>query len=164
MPYEKLQDPEAFTNWPHTLGRDGARTPMPWKANGTHGGFSSAEEPWLPVDKAHEARAVARQQDDPESMLEHFRRLIALRQASPALKWGDLAFLGTRKDVLAFTRTFGNETAFCVFNLSEKAVQWRPKAAATARVAATVAAEAPDAGVPGELPPFSGYIGVVLGD
>lgn len=27
VPYEKIQDPEALTNWPHTLGRDGARTP-----------------------------------------------------------------------------------------------------------------------------------------
>ena len=30
--FADLQDPEAITNWPHTLGRDGARTPMPWAA------------------------------------------------------------------------------------------------------------------------------------
>ena len=164
VPYEKLRDPEAFTNWPHTLGRDGARTPMPWKHNGANAGFSTAEETWLPVEKAHELRAVANQQDDPGSILGHFRKLIALRQASPALKWGELEFLRARKGVLAFTRTFGTETAFCVFNLSEDAVKWRPKAGANARIIAAVAMEAPAAGVPRKLPPFSGYIGVVNDD
>ena len=32
VPFELLQDPEAIANWPQTLGRDGARTPMPWRA------------------------------------------------------------------------------------------------------------------------------------
>ena len=97
-------------------------------------------------------------------MLGHFRELIALRQASPALKWGQLEFLRARKDVLAFTRTFGAETAFCVFNLSEDAVKWRPRAGANARVIAAVAVEAPGAGAPRVLRPFSGYIGVVNHD
>ena len=32
VPYERLRDPEAIANWPQTLSRDGARTPMPWSA------------------------------------------------------------------------------------------------------------------------------------
>ena len=32
VPFDQLQDPEAIANWPHTLSRDGARTPMPWSA------------------------------------------------------------------------------------------------------------------------------------
>ncbi|MDJ0751568.1 MAG: alpha glucosidase [Woeseiaceae bacterium] len=164
VPYEELQDPEALANWPHTLGRDGARTPMPWKHNGAHAGFSDAEKPWLPVDEAHERQAVAIQQDDPGSMLGHFRRLIALRRASPALKWGELEFLRARDDVLAFTRTFGSENAFCVFNLSADTVHWRPQAATAARVVAAVSVDAPATGVPDELPPFSGYIGVAGND
>src|SRR3546814_7208559 len=30
VPFDRLQDPDAILNWPVTLGRDGARTPMPW--------------------------------------------------------------------------------------------------------------------------------------
>ena len=30
IPFEMLHDPEAIANWPLTLSRDGARTPMPW--------------------------------------------------------------------------------------------------------------------------------------
>ena len=164
VPFEKLQDPEAFTNWPHTLGRDGARTPMPWKHNGAHAGFSTAEEPWLPVEEAHELLAVAKQQGNPDSILGHFRRLIELRKAVPALRLGELEFLSARKGVLAFSRTYEKETAYCVFNLSGDAARWRPKAAANARIAAAVGVEAPEAGVPSELPPYSGYLGVVNDD
>lgn len=31
--FEDLKDPEAIANWPATLGRDGARTPMPWQSS-----------------------------------------------------------------------------------------------------------------------------------
>ncbi|MBU2417894.1 MAG: alpha-glucosidase, partial [Alphaproteobacteria bacterium] len=47
VPFDRLVDPEAIANWPQTLGRDGARTPMPWSADQPHAGFSTAE-PWLP--------------------------------------------------------------------------------------------------------------------
>ncbi|MGB6230776.1 MAG: alpha-amylase family glycosyl hydrolase, partial [Litorimonas sp.] len=41
--FEDLKDPEAITNWPETLGRDGARTPMPWDGRSNdHAGFSEA--------------------------------------------------------------------------------------------------------------------------
>lgn len=31
VPFERMRDPEAIMNWPLTLGRDGARTPIPWR-------------------------------------------------------------------------------------------------------------------------------------
>ena len=40
VPFERLVDPEAIANWPQTLGRDGARTPMPWVASAPNAGFS----------------------------------------------------------------------------------------------------------------------------
>ena len=49
IPVRALQDPEAFTNWPHTLGRDGARTPMPWRERPTRVRLLDGE-PWLPVE------------------------------------------------------------------------------------------------------------------
>jgi alpha-glucosidase len=55
-------------------GRDGARHPMQWDASG---GFTSGT-PWLPmVDPAE--RNVADQRDDPGSILNHYRELIARR-------------------------------------------------------------------------------------
>src|SRR5256885_120691 len=48
LAFADLKDPEAITNWPRSLGRDGARTPMPWAAHAPNAGFSSAR-PWLPM-------------------------------------------------------------------------------------------------------------------
>ena len=39
IPFEKLKDPEAIANWPETMGRDGARTPMPWSGRDSNGGW-----------------------------------------------------------------------------------------------------------------------------
>jgi alpha-glucosidase len=55
-------------------GRDGARHPMQWDADG---GFSSGT-PWLPMVDPEE-RNVADQRDDPGSLLNHYRNLIARR-------------------------------------------------------------------------------------
>ena len=58
VPFERLQDPEAIANWPQTLSRDGARTPMPWNSAAPHLGFSTGE-PWLPLGETHRALAIA---------------------------------------------------------------------------------------------------------
>ena len=58
-------------------GRDPYRHPMQWDA-AENGGFSAAE-PWLPVVDPHE-RNVEAQRDDPDSLLNLYRRLIRLRR------------------------------------------------------------------------------------
>jgi alpha-glucosidase len=55
-------------------GRDGFRHPMQWDASPT-GGFTTGR-PWLPLVDP-EQRSVEAQRGDPDSMLEHYRRLIA---------------------------------------------------------------------------------------
>jgi alpha-glucosidase len=68
IPPERVQDA-----W-EEAGRDPARTPMQWSADG---GFTSGE-PWLPMgDPAINAEA---QRDDPRSLLNLHRDLIALRR------------------------------------------------------------------------------------
>ena len=56
VPYEALQDPYGIAFWPTFKGRDGCRTPMPWRDD-EHAGFSGVG-PWLPVPAQH--RALAR--------------------------------------------------------------------------------------------------------
>ncbi|MBE7217791.1 MAG: alpha-glucosidase [Caulobacteraceae bacterium] len=116
VPFERLVDPEAIRNWPKTLGRDGARTPMPWRADAPHAGFSPAE-PWLPVDPRHAALAVDRQEADPGSTLQAARRILRFRQASDALRTGDLRPLPAAPGVLAFERGPADAPLLCVFNL-----------------------------------------------
>jgi alpha-glucosidase len=125
IPFERLQDPEAIANWPHTLSRDGTRTPMVWSDNAPNGGFSHGE-PWLPVGEDHGRLAVARQDGDPESMLETTRRFIALRKRSAALSWGDIRFIDAGGDLLVFTRHYRGQTMLCAFNLGGTPADWSP--------------------------------------
>ena len=69
------------------ISRDNARTPMQWDAT-PHAGFSTGE-PWLPVNPNHTWLNVADQDDDPESVLAHYRRLIELRHTRPIFAEGD---------------------------------------------------------------------------
>jgi len=152
LTFEQLRDPEAIANWPVTRGRDGARTPMPWRADAAHAGFSEAE-PWLPVGGGHADLAVDRQLGDPASQLALTRRLIALRQANPALRLGSLVPRRAPAPLLAFERVHGGERALCLFNLGEETLHWRPEDAASWRPTDSV-----NGAQLWTLPPLSGLI------
>ncbi|WP_443971836.1 alpha-amylase family glycosyl hydrolase [Sphingobium sp. CR28] len=119
IPFEKLQDPEAIVNWPLTLSRDGARTPMPWSANAAHCGFSSAAETWLPLGPDHAALAVDVQEADSTSLLRWTQACLNLRRNHPALRLGSVEILHVDKSLLAFRRKQGNEALLCLFNLGD---------------------------------------------
>jgi len=126
IPFEALRDPEAIANWPLTLSRDGARTPMPWRADANdHAGFSSGA-PWLPIGADHLALAVDRQNQDPDSLLNLTRHLLAFRHASDALMHGGARVIEASGTVLAIERSTADEAMLCVFNMSPEPVEWRP--------------------------------------
>jgi alpha-glucosidase len=154
VPFERLVDPEAIANWPQTLGRDGARTPMPWVASAPNAGFSTAE-PWLPVDPRHLPLSVDAQEADPTSVLHAARRIIALRQAHPALRTGGLEIESAGDLVIfrRFERAEGGERLLCAFNLGFEAVDWSPPAGAR-RIAAVNWTEADGSA----LKPLAGLI------
>jgi alpha-glucosidase len=120
--FEHLRDPEAIANWPLTLGRDGARTPLPWTAQRA----PSAVQTWLPVPEAHRALAVDAQERDPESQLAFTRRVLALRNRSGALTQGTIQVLEASGDILAFERRLQGEQLLCVFNLGSEVRTWSP--------------------------------------
>ncbi|QNA83333.1 alpha-glucosidase [Sphingomonas sp. So64.6b] len=123
--FDDLRDPEAIANWPLTLSRDGARTPMPWHADAPHAGFSTIR-PWLPLGSDHAALAVDRQESDPRSLLHFTRRMIALRHANAALMTGELKIVEASATILAFERMTQNQCLLCVFNLAAAPTQWQP--------------------------------------
>ena len=124
VPFDRLRDPEAIANWPLTLGRDGARTPMPWKREGGGHGFTSGE-PWLPFGGDHAAMAVDAQEADAGSPLAWTRRVLALRRRLPALRLGDLRFVEAPDGVVAFERGHGGERVMVAVNLTAEPAQWR---------------------------------------
>ena len=162
--FEDLQDPEAIANWPHTLGRDGARTPMPWSANAPQAGFSNANRTWLKLDPVHTGFAVDSQASDPASTLGYARQLLRLRQTHPALVSGDIALIDSPEDILAFLRRDESGAVLCVFNLGEAPARWSPPAELGAlRVIATQNTVDTAAALSHDLAPGTGYWAVVAG-
>ncbi|PSN11765.1 alpha-glucosidase, partial [filamentous cyanobacterium CCP5] len=118
IPYEKMKDPFGIQGYPSVLGRDGSRTPMPWAADQLHAGFTSAEEPWLPIPAEHLKRAVDRQEPHQDSLLNKYRRLIEWRKQQPALNWGTIQLTQSEDPVLGFVRECSEQRLLCLFNLS----------------------------------------------
>lgn len=91
------------------------RTPMQWTP-GPNAGFS-AGTPWQPVNADYAAVNVQTERADPASLLNWYRRLIALRNAHPALRIGSFEPLETNKlGVYAFLRRYGDETFLGIYN------------------------------------------------
>ncbi|MEX2481899.1 MAG: alpha-amylase family glycosyl hydrolase [Gammaproteobacteria bacterium] len=86
--YEDLQDPWGKTFWPDFAGRDGVRTPMPWKHGCKNAGFSEADDSWLPVAEEHVALAVDCQEKRSDSVLSFFRTLMDWRKTEPLVRTG----------------------------------------------------------------------------
>ena len=158
--FEALRDPEAIANWPLTLGRDGARTPLPWRAGAPNSGFS-ASTPWLPVDPRHDALSIDRQEADPRSILNFTRKLIELRRTSAPLRLGVIEFIAAPPGVIAFQRSMARECVVCVFNISSDSKSWSPETAGKMTILTATGIDQPASQPPQSLPPFSGYIASV---
>jgi alpha-glucosidase len=102
IPPEAVQDPFERRVPGMGLGRDPVRTPMQWSA-APQAGFSTGR-PWLPPSPDYERVNVAAQRQDQKSMLWLYKRLIALRQAEPALQIGTFERVETSSDVLTYVR------------------------------------------------------------
>ncbi|MGA2837514.1 MAG: alpha-amylase family glycosyl hydrolase [Acidimicrobiales bacterium] len=103
VPPERMVDPLGVRYWPAYPGRDGARTPMPWR-DAPGGGFTRpGVEPWLPFGDLA-ACNVEGQRGDPDSMLHLAHDLIALRRAEPALRTGGYRSLETTPGAWAWSR------------------------------------------------------------
>ncbi len=109
--------------------RNGVRTPMQWTAAPPGAGFSSAPAeklycaPIADAEYGYKRVNVAIQRDDPDSLLNTLRRMIAIRKAVAPLSLGDMAFIEPEeKAVLACRRSYEGRTALLVHNLTDAVV------------------------------------------
>ena len=134
-------------------GRDGCRAPVPWEPGPSHGwmahgwmahgwmahgwmahgwmgagpdGTGSHERDlWLPWPPEADVRNAASERADPGSMLHLYRRVLALRRASPALRRGSWEELPAPDQVLAFRRREGEDHRVVLVNYSDREVDVR---------------------------------------
>ncbi|MDW5418998.1 alpha,alpha-phosphotrehalase [Iodobacter sp. CM08] len=97
--------------------RDNSRTPMQWD-DGINAGFSSAE-PWIGIASQPEQVNVAAAMADQNSVLYHYRQLIALRKTSAALKYGEYQCLSADDPAIwAYSRSLPDEILLVVSNFT----------------------------------------------
>lgn len=98
------------------------RLPMQWNAQ-KYAGFST-KRPWRAPAKDYEFVNVDLQTGSPDSLLEHYRTLIKLRNSHPALSTGSIIILETNHhSIYAALRVDGNETLLVLANLSDEIIR-----------------------------------------
>ncbi|WP_157378672.1 alpha-amylase family glycosyl hydrolase [Aliagarivorans taiwanensis] len=99
-----------------------SRIPMHWD-DSDNAGFTTAK-PWRNINPDYPQVNVAQQVDDPQSMLSHYRQMIALRNQHPALATGEFELLKTsgehKAKTVAFVRHNAEQRLLVVANLDEQ--------------------------------------------
>ncbi|BBH16690.1 oligo-1,6-glucosidase [Nocardioides baekrokdamisoli] len=116
-------DPAAAMAALRRQSRDNARTPMQW--TGAAGAGFSDGTPWIAANPNHSWLNVAAQRDDPGSIYQHYKALIALRHSRSVLVMGGFRVIETGRDqIYAFARTWGDETVEVYANLSNSPISF----------------------------------------
>lgn len=98
--------------------RDNARTPMQW-TDGKHAGFTEGS-PWLSVNPNCGRISAAAQEDDPDSVLSFYKRLIRLRAGSETLKYGIFTPIRTAGGLFVYERALGDARLRVILNFSKR--------------------------------------------
>jgi len=114
---EDVKDPIGRIGWPQEKGRDGERTPMQWSGD-PNAGFSTGT-PWNAIPETYKTYNVADELKDPNSILNWYKGLLALRRANPALLDGDyIALNANDPNLLSYLRKTRNDAVLVVINMS----------------------------------------------
>lgn len=103
-------------------GRDNSRTPMQWD-DSPNAGFSLAK-PWFAVNANYQQINVARQREEPDSVLNFYRALIHLRQQDPLWVYGRYQLqLAAHPHIYAYSRSQDERQILVLCNLSAETQQ-----------------------------------------
>ena len=112
------EDLDLYLQKLNLLSRDNGRTPMQWDAT-KNAGFSN-ETPWLPVHENHSTVNVLHQENDQNSVLNHFRKMVALRKDNLLLVYGNYEIIqDDHPTIFAYSRTLEDQQMIILLNFSE---------------------------------------------
>lgn len=117
IPLHKMQDPWGVEFAPTFLGRDTCRTPMVWRADQPNGGFSNANETWLPVAEAHLSRAGLDEAEKDASVYNQMAAFLKWRKSQPAMMSANkMSALSGDDSQIIFDRISDEQTLRCCFD------------------------------------------------
>jgi len=103
------------------MSRDQGRTPVQWDSS-PNAGFTTGT-PWIAVNPDYTKINAAAEVGDPDSVFEHYRRLIALRHADPVVTDGDFELLlPDHPTIWAFVRRTGDAELLVAANFTSDVV------------------------------------------
>ena len=109
--------PEHMMACIHRRSRDNARTPMQWSA-APNAGFTTGT-PWIGVNPNYETINAEAQENDPDSVLCFYRRLIALRRELEIITEGDYTLLlADHPQVFAYQRSWQGQRLYVICSFS----------------------------------------------
>jgi len=127
----QIMDPVGKKYWPIEKGRDKERTPMLW-TSGHNAGFTRVT-PWLPINEEHKTTNVDKEEKHPDSTLNFYKELIALRKKEDSLITGTFEKFYVDKSVATYFREYNKEKILVVINFFKKVKtipfpkgEWKP--------------------------------------
>ena len=97
--------------------RDNGRTPFQWD-NTQHAGFTSGT-PWLKVNPNYKEINFTMQDNNPESVLNYFRKIVKLRKENKVLVYGKYALIDKNNTkVYAYTREYMGQKMLIALNFT----------------------------------------------
>lgn len=101
------------------IGRDNGRTPFQWDSS-PNAGFTSGK-PWLKVNPNYETINANAQENDENSVLNYFRKLIKFRKENLVLIYGKAEFFDLENEsVFAYTRELDERKLLVLLNFKDK--------------------------------------------
>ena len=111
--------------WIKASSRDNARTPVHWD-DSENAGFTKGK-PWLGINSNYKQINRAAQKKDPNSVLNFYKTLVALRKKTKCLIYGDFLPIYADTRILVYQRRLEDEIYTAAFNFSSKAVKFPKK-------------------------------------
>ena len=105
--------------------RDSARTLVQWD-NSPNAGFTTSDTPWFHVNPNYVDINVAQQEEDPDSILNFYRKAVALRKRLSCVRNGDYIehFKGSKK-LYCYSRQNSRQRILVVCSFSKKPVKFK---------------------------------------
>ena len=114
-------DSEEVMRIVNRVSRDNSRTPMQW-SDEENAGFST-EKPWMRMNSNYHSINVTNEKDNTESVLCYYKKMIALRKSSSALRTGKYQdLLPDHQSVFSYLREDDNGCFWIVMNMSDEKV------------------------------------------
>ena len=99
--------------------RDNGRTPFQWN-NTSNAGFSTGA-PWIQVNKNYKTINAAAEEQDPNSPLNYFRKVVKLRKDNLALVYGKYTLLDKQNPAIySYTRELNGKKLLIMLNFTSK--------------------------------------------